>query len=70
MQFDTLRLDGFTVADLAVWYRVPVAFERRLRLQVNVDNLFDREFYIRASDRSIVHPGTPLAARLTIGIEF
>jgi iron complex outermembrane receptor protein len=70
MQFDTLQLDGFTVADVAAWYRVPMAADRRLRLQVNVDNVFDREYYVRASDRSIVHPGAPVSARLTIGVEF
>jgi outer membrane receptor protein involved in Fe transport len=70
MQFDTLQLEGFTVADLAAWYRVPLAADRRLRVQVNVDNVFDREYYVRASDRSIVHPGTPVSARLTIGVEF
>ena len=70
MQFDTLKLDGFTVADLGLWYRVPVADSRMLRFQVNVDNLFDQEYYVRSSDRSIVHPGAPLEARLTIGVEF
>ena len=70
MQFDTLVLDGFTVADAAVWYRLPLTLERRLRVQVNVENLFDREYYVRASDQSIVHPGVPRSARLTVGIEF
>jgi iron complex outermembrane receptor protein len=70
MQFDTLVLDGFTVTDLAAWYRLPLASGRRLRVQVNVDNLFDREYYVRASDRSIVHPGAPRSARLTVGVEF
>jgi iron complex outermembrane recepter protein len=70
MQFDTLALDGFTVAELGAWYRLPLAAAQRLRLQVNVDNLFDREYYVRASDRSIVHPGTQRSARLTLAIEF
>ena len=70
MQFDTLVLEGFTIGDLAVWYRLPLASERRLRLQMNIDNVFDREYYIRASDRSIVHPGSPRSARLTVGVEF
>ena len=70
MQFDTLRLEGFAVADMALWYRYPVGIGRVLRVQVNADNLFDREYYLRASDRSIVHPGSPRAARLTVGVEF
>jgi iron complex outermembrane receptor protein len=70
MQFDTLVLEGFAVADLAVWYRTPLAEGRHLRLQVNIDNLFDREHYVRASDRSIVHPGAPRSARFTLGLDF
>ena len=70
MQFDTLRLEGFAVADLALWYRYPVGNGRMLRVQFNGDNLFDREYYVRASDRSIVHPGAPRSARVTVGVEF
>lgn len=70
MQFDTLRLEGFAVADIGLWYRYPVGNGRLLRVQLNGDNLFDREYYVRASDRSIVHPGSPRTARVTVGIEF
>ena len=70
VQFDTLVLDGFTVVDLGLWYRMRVNAEQRLRFQVNVDNLLDREYYVRASDRSIVHPGSPLAVIGSIGYEF
>lgn len=70
VQFDTLVLDGYAVVDLGVWYRLRVARDRRLRFQVNVDNLLDKEHYIRASDRSIVHPGTPLAVIASVGYEF
>lgn len=70
VQFDTLVLDGYAVVDLGVWYRLRVGRQQRLRLQVNVDNLFDREHYVRASDRSIVHPGAPRSAIASIGYEF
>jgi iron complex outermembrane receptor protein len=70
MQFDTLTLEGFTVADAGLWYRFGLADGRILRVQLNADNLFDREHYVRASDRSIVHPGSPRSARVTVGIEF
>lgn len=69
-QFDTFELDGYTVADLGLWYRLPLEPGRQLRFQVNIANLFDKEHYLRASDRSIVHPGTPRSATATIGIEF
>lgn len=70
VQFDTLVLDGYAVVDLGVWYRLRIGRQQRLRLQVNVDNLFDREHYVRASDRSIVHPGAPRSAIASIGYEF
>lgn len=70
VQFDTLVLAGYAVADLGIWYRLRVGRQQRLRLQVNVDNLFDREHYVRASDRSIVHPGAPRSAIASIGYEF
>ena len=70
VQFDSLVLDGYTVVDLGLWYRMRVNAEQRLRFQVNVDNLLDKEYYVRASDRSIVHPGSPLAVIGSIGYEF
>lgn len=70
-QFDDLRLPGFAVWDLGVWYRLPLGSDmRRLRFAVNVNNLFDKQHYLRASDRSIVHPGAPRSAIATIGFEF
>ena len=44
--------------------------EQRMRFQVNIDNLLDQEYYVRASDRSIVHPGAPLAVIGSVGYEF
>ena len=70
VQFDRLELDGFAVAMLGVWYRLPLASSRKLRFQVNVDNLFDKEYYVRASDRSIVHPGAPFSVIASVGFEF
>ena len=69
--FDTLVLDGYAVVDLGLWYRLRVnEAGQRLRFQVNIDNLLDKEYYIRASDRSIVHPGAPLSATASVGYEF
>lgn len=70
VQFDTLELDGYAVIDLGLWYRMRVNSAQRMRFQVNVDNLLDKEYYVRASDRSIVHPGAPLAVIGSVGYEF
>jgi len=43
---------------------------QQLQARLNVSNLFDEDYIVRASDQSIAHPGSPLAARLTLGIEF
>ncbi len=70
-QFDDLRLPGYGVWDLGVWYRLPLGSDKRhLRFAVNIENLADKEYYLRASDRSIVHPGAPRSAIATIGFEF
>jgi iron complex outermembrane recepter protein len=69
-QFDTFTLDGYAVADLGAWYRWRLESGRRLRFQVNVANVTDKEYYVRASDRSIVHPGTPISTTMTVGFEF
>jgi iron complex outermembrane receptor protein len=70
-QFDDLRLPGYGVWDLGLWYRLPLGSDRRvLRFAVNIQNLFDKEFYLRASTNAIVHPGAPRSAITTIGFEF
>lgn len=70
-QFDDLELPGYGVLDLGVWYRLSLGSDtRRLRFAVNIENILDKEFYQRASGRSIVHAGGPRSAIGTIGFEF
>jgi len=70
-QFDEdVELDAFTVIDAAAWYRHQLSGGQQLQARLNVSNLFDEDYIVRASDQSIAHPGSPLAARLTLGIEF
>lgn len=70
-QFDRdVRLDDFVTADLAAWYRSPLAGGRTLVARLNLKNVTDRTFYTRASDRSIVHPGAPRSLLASIGVDF
>ena len=65
-----MRLDDFVTADLAAWYRSPLAGGRTLVARLNLKNVTDRTFYTRASDRSIVHPGAPRSLLASIGVDF
>jgi len=69
-QFDDTELDAFTTFDAGIWYRRAFAEGRSLRAQLNFENLTDEDFYPRASDSSIVHPGEPLDVRGTLTLVF
>jgi len=69
-QFDDTRLDSFITLDAGVWYRHELSDDRVLRAQLNFKNLTDTEFFPRASDQSIVHPGEPFSVIGTLSLEF
>ena len=62
---DAVTLPGFTRADAAVYF-TPA---RHMRLQVNVENLFDTRYYSTANSNNNITPGSPRMVRLvwTIG---
>lgn len=66
----TLTLDEYVTFDAGIWYRHELRSGQNLRLQLNVENLFDEDYFSRASDRSIVHPGEPLSVVGSVRIEF
>ena len=43
---------------------------QRLRLQVNVENLFDESFYPYAHNNNNITPGSPLAVRVGMTANF
>lgn len=69
-QFDDTELDSFTTFDAGAWYTHPLDGGKALKAQLNVENLTDEEYYPRASDQSIVHPGEPLTVTGRISLEF
>lgn len=59
-QFDpNLEIDPYRVTDIAAWYSWD-----NIKASINVKNLFDEEYIVRASNNSIAHYG---AARTIIG---
>ena len=63
---DTVTLPSFTRFDAAVFYGV----SRYLRLQVNVENLFDRKYFTTAHSNNNITPGSPRSVRAAVVTGF
>ncbi len=61
-----VELPGYTRFDAAVFYDLG----DRTRLQLNVENLFDTDYFPDAHSNSNISTGEPLNARLSISHEF
>jgi len=66
---NTFRLPGFTRFDAFMAYRWK-AGNHQLTTQVNVENLFDKEYFNASSSRAEIHPGYPRRVIASVGIEF
>jgi catecholate siderophore receptor len=56
---NTVILPGYARLDAALYHRLT----ERVRLQVNVENLLDRKYYINAHSNNNISPGAPRAIR-------
>jgi catecholate siderophore receptor len=63
---NTVRLPGYTRVDAAGF----VKLTPQLRLQVNVENLFDKDYYINADSNTNISPGFPRAVRAGLTASF
>ena len=63
---NTVRLPGYTRADAAVYY----SLTERMRLQANVENLFDRKYYVNADSNTNISPGFARAVRIGLIARF
>jgi len=63
---DTVTLPGYTRADAALF----VSLTDRTRLQVNVENVFDRTYYVNADSNTNISPGSPRAVRVALSAGF
>jgi catecholate siderophore receptor len=63
---DTVVLPGYAEIEAAAYYRLASG----IRLQVNVDNLFDRRYYLNADSNTNISPGSPRSVRLAVVTKF
>ena len=59
-------LPGYTRLDAAMYARL----DRRLRFQVNVENMLNRHYFLSASNNNNITPGSPVAVRGTMILDF
>jgi catecholate siderophore receptor len=63
---NTVTLPGYTRADAAAF----VTISRQLRLQANVENLFNASYFINADSNTNISPGFPRALRVGLTTSF
>ncbi len=63
---NTVVLPGYARVDMAVF----LSLTESLRLQANVENLFDRRYYDNANGNNNISPGSPRAFRLALTARF
>jgi catecholate siderophore receptor len=63
---DTVVLPGYTRADAAAFFTL----SDRTRLQVNVENLFDRIYFVNADSNTNISPGSPRTVRVALSAGF
>lgn len=63
---NTVTLPGYTRADAAAY----VSLTTHVRLQANMENLFDKRYYINADSNTNISPGFPRALRIALTTTF
>ena len=63
---NTVTLPGFTRVDAAAYFTLT----KGLRLQANVENLFDKGYYVNADGNTNISPGSPRAIRVGVTARF
>ena len=63
---NTVTLPGYTRADAALFYSIT----EKIRLQANVENLFDRKYYLNSHSNANISPGSPRAVRMGLIARF
>jgi catecholate siderophore receptor len=63
---NTVSLPGYTRVDGAVFYSI----SEKVRLQVNVENLFNKNYYVNAEGNNNISPGFARALRVGLSARF
>jgi catecholate siderophore receptor len=61
-----VTLPGFLRFDAAVYYKAT----KNIQLQVNIENLFDTQYYASAHNNNNITPGSPIAVNGGVTIKF
>ncbi|MDI6528862.1 TonB-dependent receptor [Pseudomonas otitidis] len=67
---NTFELPHYTVADAFASYETPLGNDKRLKLQLNVKNLFDKTYYSSSVNQWNVSIGDPRLVQLSSTLEF
>jgi len=67
---DSFQLDGFARVDASFWYQTELPSGAPLRAQINVNNVFDTEYYENSSGIGAVFPGEPLSVIGSLRVTF
>jgi catecholate siderophore receptor len=63
---NSVRLPGYTRVDAAAYY----AMSDKIKMQVNIENLFDTDYFPVAHNDNNISPGAPINARLSVSVAF
>jgi catecholate siderophore receptor len=63
---DTVTLPGYVRADAALF----ISLTQKLRLQANVENIFDKKYFINADSNTNISPASPRALRVALITRF
>jgi len=63
---DTVTLPGYVRADAAAYFTLT----KDLRLQVNLENAFDKRYFVNADSNTNISPGTPQTLRVALTAGF
>ena len=63
---DTVTLAGYTRVDAAVYY----SFNERINLQLNIENILDKDYFVNADSNTNISPGSPRTGMLTLSTTF
>ena len=67
---NTFELPHYTVADAFASYETPLGNDKRLKLQLNLKNLFDKTYYSSSVNNFNVSIGDPRLVQLSSTLEF
>lgn len=63
---NTVKLPGYGRVDAAAFFNA----SKNLQLQLNIENLLNRDYYVNAHNNNNITPGSPIAARLSATYKF